>query len=387
MPVFMLVCPLSLMLMVPLAHSKPNAPSKNLPAKLVVAHRGASGYVPEHSQRAYEMALKQQADVIELDLVVSKDQKLVIRHENELSLSTNIATRPEFASRKTSKIIDGLTVTGWFAEDFTLTELTSLRLRETKPKERPLNTQLNDQLPLFSLQDFLTWNQQQWDQGKRFDVYMELKHPTYFRYQAGSFHADTAELLRQQLLAQPLPTKQRLYLESFEAEPLQRWQQWRGQFPFAITLVQLLGDVSGASKLPNDNFAYPWDLVFQQQQKQQPQASAALPTYSDMVTPAGLKLVASYADAIGPWRDNLYPYAGGPVAPWLYQAKTIGLKVHPYTFRAEAVFLQTTPAGELQSLCEELTWLFQQEWLDGVFTDNPDIAIQARNGQCAKPLR
>jgi glycerophosphoryl diester phosphodiesterase len=348
------------------------------PAKLVVAHRGASGYAPEHSQSAYELALNQQADVIELDLVVSKDHKLLIRHENELSLSTNVEDRAEFANRKTSKVIDGLTVSGWFAEDFTLDELRSLQLRETKPNERPHNRQQNDQLPLLSLQDFLNWNQQQWQSGKKFDVYMELKHPTYFRYQAGNFTADTAELLRQHLTQQPLPASQKLYLESFEAEPLKRWHSWRAQFTFSIELVQLLGDVSGGSTLPKDNFAYPWDMVYSVQQTQ----STTLPTYAGMVSAEGLKAIAEYANAIGPWRDNLYSYAGGPVAPWLSQAKTLGLKIHPYTYRAEDVFRQVTPAGKRQSLCEELRWLFQQSWLDGIFTDQPDIAIQARQGLC-----
>lgn len=350
------------------------------PTKLVVAHRGASGYAPEHSQQAYEIALSQHADMLELDLVVSKDQQLLIRHENELSLSTNVAERAEFASRKTNKIVDGLPITGWFAEDFTLAELRSLRLRETKANERPHNIRLNDRWPLLSLQDFLSWNAQQWQQGKRFGVYMELKHPTYFLHQAGSFSADTAELLRRQLKAQPLPSGQQLYLESFEAEPLKRWHAWREQFSFPIHLVQLLGDVSGGGVLPKDNFAYAWDQVYQVQQNQP--TTGKVPTYADMVTVEGLKVVASYADAVGPWRDNLYPYAGGPVAPWVQQVKTLGLKIHPYTYRAEDSFRQVTPAGIRQSLCEELTWLFQQTWLDGLFTDQPDIALQARSGNC-----
>ena len=349
----------------------------NPSSPLVIAHRGASGYVPEHSQRAYELALAQQADVIELDLVVSQDQQLLIRHENELSLSTNVATRAEFQPRKTTKIVDGIKVTGWFAEDFTLKELQSLKLRETKPQVRPQNTQWNDQWPLLSLTDFLEWNQI----SHRYDVYMELKHPTYFQYQAAPFHADLAELLRQALLQSPLPSAQRLYLQSFEATPLQRWHAWRASFKFPITLVQLLGDVSAKKTSPTHSFEQPWDWVYQHG-KMPNQATTALPTYADMVTPAGLRLIASYADAIGPWRDNLYPYAGGPVTPWLQQATQLKLKVHPYTLRVEAPFRQTDPQGKVQSLCQELTWLMQQPWLDGVFTDQPDVAVKARQGQC-----
>ena len=351
----------------------------------VIAHRGASGYAPEHSIKAYELALTQQADILELDLVVSRDQQLLIRHENELSLSTDVASRPEFASRKTEKTIDGLIVRGWFSEDFTLAELQSLRLKESKPQARPNNTKLDYVFPLLSLQDFLYWNSQQWQQGKRYDLYMELKHPTYFQYQAPKFEADIALLLKEHLTKHPLPAQQRLYLQSFETLPLQRWSKWRESMLFPMTLVQLLGDVSDGSQLPKDNFAYPWDQVYAiQAQSRRPVAELLpqLPRYQAMVSPEGLAHIASYADAIGPWRDNLYPYAHGPVAPWLTEAKQLGLKIHPYTYRAEDAFQPLLPSGKRQTLCQELLWLFQQPWIDGVFTDQPDIAVQARQGRC-----
>lgn len=346
---------------------------------LVIAHRGASGYVPEHSQQAYELALAQGADVIELDLVVSRDLQLVVRHENELSLSTNVAEIAAFAGRKTSKRVDGLMVHGWFAEDFSLAELKQLSLRETKPKERPGNVAHNDRYPLLSLADVLQWNQQQWQQGRRYGVYMELKHPSYFAKQAPGFSADIASLLIQQLQQQPLPKGQTLYIESFEPTPLQQLAMRRAQLPTPLYLVQLIGDTSGASTLPNDNFSYAWDQVLA---SQLPLTSPELPTYQQMVTAQGLANVRQYADAIGPWRDNLYAYAGGTVAPWLSHAKQLGLKVHPYTFRAEPRFLQRSPEGKLISMCDELQWLLRQPWLDGVFADQPDIAVKARAGRC-----
>ncbi len=372
-----------LLLAVCAAHLCPIAMAE--PTKLVIAHRGASGDAPEHSLRAYELALAQQADVLELDLVVSRDQQLLIRHENELSLSTDVANRPEFASRKTEKMIDGLVVTGWFSEDFTLAELQSLRLKESKPTIRPNNTKLDYVFPLLSLQDFLYWNQQQWQQGKRFDLYMELKHPTYFQYQAPKFEADIAFLLKAQLEKHPLPRQQRLYLQSFEIAPLQRWSTWRDTLPFPITIVQLLGDVSGGSQLPKDNFAYPWDQVYAMQQQARRTVAELLPQlprYQTMVSTDGLAAIASYADAIGPWRENLYPYAHGPVVPWLAEAKKLGLKIHPYTYRAEVEFQPLLPSGQRQTLCQELHWILQQSWIDGVFTDHPAIAIQARQGKC-----
>lgn len=346
---------------------------------LVIAHRGASGYAPEHSLRAYELALAQGADVVELDLVVSRDQQLLVRHENELSHSTNVAQLPQFASRKTKKRVDGLWQEGWFAEDFTLAELTQLKLRETKPQQRPANLLLNDQYHLLSLADVLAWNKAQWQQGRRYALYMELKHPSFFAEQAAPFHADSADLLVRQLASQPLPPGQALYIESFEPTALKQLAKRRRDLPTPTYLVQLIGDTSGASTLPKDNFSYAWDQVLASKLAL---TSAALPTYAQMVTANGLAEVAQYADAIGPWRDNLYPYARGPVAPWVVTAKQLGLQIHPYTFRQEGPFLQKTPQAQPISMCEELTWLLQQPWIDGVFADQPDIAVAARAGRC-----
>lgn len=360
---------------------------------LVIAHRGASGYAPEHSQRAYEIALLQGADVVELDLVVSRDQQLLVRHENELSHSTNVAQLPQFASRKTKKRIDGIWQEGWFAEDFTLAELKQLTLRETKAKERPANVAQNDHYALLSLADVLAWNAAQWQQGRRFQLYMELKHPSFFSREAAPFQANVAALLLAQLQQQPLPAGQRLFIESFEATPLQFLAHQRATLAFPVTLVQLIGDTSGRSTLPQDNFSYPWDEVLASGLLPASDAAradnlagtgkAVLPTYAQMVTPAGLAKVRQYADAIGPWRDNLYAYAGAPLAPWLAQAKQLGLQVHPYTYRAESSFLQRRPDGKAIGLCQELQWLFRSQLVNGVFTDQPDIAIAARDHDCA----
>ena len=240
---------------------KPDSVSPDSVKPLVIAHRGASGYAPEHSQRAYELALAQGADVIELDLVVSRDQQLLVRHENELSHSTNVADLAQFAARKTQKRVDGLWQTGWFAEDFSLAELKQLTLRETKASERPANVAQNDRYRLLSLADVLSWNAAQWRRGQRYHLYMELKHPSFFRHEAAPFQADIAVLLLRHLQQQPLPAGQQLFIESFEATPLQFLASQRAALPFPVTLVQLIGDTSGRATLPNDNFSYPWDQV------------------------------------------------------------------------------------------------------------------------------
>lgn len=356
------------------------------PSPRVIAHRGASGYAPEHSQTAYQLAVTQGADIIELDLVVSQDQQLLIRHENELSQSTDVAERPEFAPRKRRKWVDGMPVTGWFSEDFQLAELQTLKLRESKPAQRPANKAQNDRDRLWSLSQFLTWQQQQWQQGRRFDLYVELKHPTYFLHEApDGFQADPAQLLLEALQRQPLPAGQALYIESFEATPLQRWHHWKHKIPNPVYLVQLIGDTSLNSVLPDDNFGYPWDWVYQAKQAQPQLDEQAYPRYAQMVTAEGLAQVARYADAIGPWRENLYAYAKAPLASWFQHAKQLGLKVHPYTYRLETDFLQQQPNGQHIPLVDELAWLFQQQ-VDGVFTDQPDVAIAVRQ-QCQTTQR
>lgn len=403
------------------ASSTVNSPAHCYPWPLVIAHRGASGYRPEHSQMAYELALQQGADVLELDLVVSLDGQLIIRHENELSLSTNIADIAAFQARKTRKQIDGLWVEGWFAEDFSWAELQTLKLRESKPAQRPDNTRFNDQAPLWRLQDFLQWLKTPAIQAHVFDIYIELKHPYYFsqlKTAAAPQGYDMAALLAAQLDATALrlphaamhsgdpmysgdpmlsgdqgaaPSAQRspadkayrhIYLQAFEPTVLQQWQQQHAaKVAYDVTVVQLLGDITAASRLPKDNFSHPYDWVGQAQ-AQQPLpalafADAKLPDYAAMVTPAGLTYMKSYADALGPWYPQVSNADNGQLQPWVQQAKAHGFKIHPYTLRQGQDFLRKNSKGQIVTMQQELQWLFQQG-IDGVFTDEPDVAIATR---------
>ncbi|HZN25274.1 MAG TPA: glycerophosphodiester phosphodiesterase family protein, partial [Burkholderiales bacterium] len=160
---------------------------------LVIGHRGASGYVPEHTLAAYAMAILQGADYVEPDLVITKDGVLVARHENEIGGTTDIAARPEFASRKTTKMIDGVKIEGWFTEDFTLAELKTLRAKERIPQVRPANTRFDGMFEIPTLEEVLalvqSFNEQRRSlaHGKEMrnvkviGVYPETKHPTYFQ--------------------------------------------------------------------------------------------------------------------------------------------------------------------------------------------------------------
>lgn len=364
---------------------------------LVIAHRGASGYLPEHSLPAYQLALAQGADFIEVDLVPSRDGVLIARHENELSHSTDVASRPEFANRYTKKQVDGIWQQGWFSEDFTLAELRSLRLKESMPQLRPQSAAHDGRYGIVTLAEVLQLlNRHQQQTGVAVGIYIETKHPAYFAYTAvhvnGSpVQQDITELLVKQLRAtQSLPAH--IYIQSFEVSNLVRLRQQL--LPAAdlqqIKLVQLLGDTKQQYLQPKDSFSEPFDIYGAEQGLfplglQTAELRALFKKglhYGDLTTTAGLAAVASYADGIGPWRQNLYPQIGAET-PLITQAAAAGLVVHPYTFRKESQYLLSDNKQQQVSIYKELSWIFGHG-IHGVFTDFPDVAVQVRADVCTK---
>lgn len=354
---------------------------------LVIAHRGASGDYPEHTEAAYWHAMQQGADYIEADLVPTKDGVLVSRHENELSQSTNVAQLPQFAALKSSKVLDGVVTEGWFSEDFTLAELRQLKARESKPSIRPANAKLNDRYGVLTLAEIMQLVQRFEQQtGRVVGLYLETKHPTYFKYEGRLQNGtpigmDTSALLLNQLgqwQRHARHARHPVFIQSFEITNL-RWMRQYGLAKFNVQaqLIQLIGDISGTALYPKSNFAQPWDLV-----------SSAAPAvadpflsgggfhYGDLLTAQGLRLMSQYADGFGPWKEQWYKPEARLTATEL---QTYGLKVHPYTFRKETEFL---PAG-ISHLDDELQQIYQQG-VDGVFTDNPAIAVQSRTAICGK---
>ncbi|RVU40893.1 glycerophosphodiester phosphodiesterase [Rheinheimera riviphila] len=379
---------------------------------LVIAHRGASGYLPEHSLAAYQRALEQGADIIEADLVPTKDGVLISRHENELSTSTDIASRPEFASRKTQKIIDGIAQEGWFSEDFTLAELRRIKARESMPQLRPQSAAFDGQFDLVTLPEILQLLQRhRIATGRQVGLYLETKHPTYFAH-AGSrldgspIHTDLSTLLVAQLQQYKDMLPAEIYIQSFEM--LNLWQLKHQLLPDSelvasntkIQLIQLLGDTEQAYMLPKGNFSEPYDVVYWRGQQSPHPAHAEvakmLPTlsqpgfhYGDLFTPQGWQALASYADGIGPWRSNLYRGIDekNPVLHSVVNnARQAGLLVHPYTFRIEDNYLTKNADGTLVPLSQDLQWLFSQG-ISGVFSDFPDVAVQARAKTCSATAR
>lgn len=274
---------------------------------LIIAHRGASAERPEHTLAAYELAIDQGADYIEPDLVATKDLVLVSRHENELSGTTDVATREEFEDRRRDKTIDGQKVAGWFAEDFTLAELRTLRAKERIPGLRPANARFDGlyQVPTFEEIVKLV-RAKEAATGKRIGLYPELKHPEFLLQDAG---IDMVDLLLRDLRVLGINPADPVFIQSFEIAPLQRLKQRGGGFK----LVQLVAPIGGPADEPAMR-------------------------YADMVTPTGLAEVAKYADAVGANIAAILRPDGTPTA-LVADAKAAGLVVHAWTVRPENEFL------------------------------------------------
>ncbi|WP_326551258.1 glycerophosphodiester phosphodiesterase [Micromonospora sp. NBC_01813] len=328
---------------------------------LVIAHRGASGYRPEHTLEAYRLAIRQGADYIEPDLVPTADGVLVARHENEISGATDVAARPEFADRRATKIIDGATATGWFTEDFTLAELRTLRAVERLPQVRPTNTAFDGQFPVPTLQEIIDLARAESQRlGRTIGIYPETKHPSYFQSIGLPLEEPLVATLRDNNLTD---RSDAVFIQSFETANLRKLNEMTD-----VRLVQLLGSIGR-----------PYDFTVAGDPR----------TYADLATPDGLKWIAGYADAIGPNKDLIVPRdasgALGPPTTLIRDAHRVRLVVHAWTFRAENQFLPVdhrigtdpTARGDLTAEYE----LFFGLGLDGLFADHPDTAVAARAAQ------
>ncbi|MEV7993896.1 glycerophosphodiester phosphodiesterase [Streptomyces sp. NPDC086077] len=332
----------------------------SLPVPTIVGHRGASGYRPEHTLGSYQLALDMGADIVEAgDLVPTKDGHLVCRHEPEIGGTTDVADHPEFAARRTTKMLDGVSTTGWFTEDFTLAELKTLRATERIPANRPHNTLYDGRWEIPTFEEVLRWQDEQArKRGKEVWIYPELKHPTYFRKLGLSLEERVAKVLRKY-------RKDRwnspVILQSFEPTSVQRLHKLVDN-----PLVVLL---SGATTRP-------WDFV----------ETGDPRTVADLIKPAGLREIASYAQGIGPTLDLVIPRdaAGNLTRPTtlVADAHKVGLKLHPYTMRNENPFLpanfrEGTDADAYGDVFGAYKAYFATG-IDGIFTDQPDTGLLAR---------
>lgn len=317
---------------------------------IVIAHRGASGERPEHTLASYERAIEVGADFIEPDLVLTKDDVFVARHENDITETTDVAAHPEFADRRTIKTIDGERHDGWFTEDFTLAELKTLRANERLPKLRPQNTAFDGQFEVPTLAEIIALaKRRSQETGRTIGIYPETKHPSYF----ASIGKPMERRLADQLHAAGWDSAAApVFIQSFEVNNLKALRTMT-----RLRLIQLMSSDGGP-------------------------ADGAQPSYAAMRTPAGLKAIAAYADGIGP-EKTLVVANDGTVTTLVTDTHRAGLKVHPWTMRAENAFLPpadrvgTDPAarGRLQDeIARQLA-----AGVDGFFTDFPYDGVAARN--------
>ena len=312
----------------------------------VIGHRGASGERPEHTMAAYALAFDQGADFIEPDVVPTKDGQLVARHENEISGTTDVAEHPEFADRRTTKTIDGQTLTGWFTEDFTLAELETLRARERLPQLRPANTAYADER-IVTLDALIAFAK-----ARGRGVVAEIKHSSYFAAIGLPIETKLIEAFARHGWTR---AEDPVWIESFEVANLKALRK-----ATKLKLVQLLEE-KGAP------------------------ADGGADSYAAMTTPAGLKAIAAYADGIGPAKALIFPRDGEgrslAATPLVADAHAAGLKVIVWTFRAENFFL---PA-ELRDGADprahgragDEVRMFAKAGIDGIFTDFPGEAVAA----------
>ncbi|MGB5076555.1 MAG: glycerophosphodiester phosphodiesterase [Sphingorhabdus sp.] len=323
---------------------------------IIIAHRGASGERPEHTLAGYALAIEQGADFIEPDLVLTKDGVLVARHENEISETTDVSLKPEFFDRKTTKTIDGIKITGWFTEDFTLAELKTLRAKERLPLLRKANTEYDGRFEVPTFEEILELAQVKGAQvGRRIGIYPETKHPSYFSAIGLPHEAPLLALLDRHGFSQKSDP---IFIQSFEIANLKTLRS-----KTRLRLIQLMDAEGGPADLPGT-------------------------LYADMATPSGLSEIAAYADGIGPNKSmviarNILGALASPTS-LVVDAHALGLAVHPWTFRRENFFL---PLGQKSGLnpmafgdMESEVAAFLEAGVDGLFSDNPAQAVAARSG-------
>lgn len=329
------------------------APEPRFP--IVIAHRGASGERPEHTLAAYRLGIEQGADFIEPDLVLTRDGALVCRHENEISETTDVAVRPEFAGRRSSRLIDGQTVSGWFTEDFTLAELKTLRCKERLAQLRVANTAFDGQETIPTFDEVVALAN-----AEGIGVYPELKHPAYFEgLGLDPLGALVQALRRGELGLQP----DRVFVQCFEIGPLQRLASMSGS---QIRCIQLIA----AEGAPADGEGL---------------------TYADLIAPEGLKRISGYAYGIGAQKSLIIPRDGAerslPATDLVRRAHDEGLKVHAWTFRSENFFLpdefRAGPDPQVRGDGRAELEQFFAAGVDGVFCDHPEDGFEARQAWSA----
>jgi len=335
---------------------------------LVIGHRGAAGYLPDHTLQGYRLAIKLGADYIEPDLVATKDGVLIARHEPNITATTNVADHPEFANRETTRSIDGgAPETGWFASDFTLAEIKTLRAKQPRAG-RP--TEFDGRFKIPTLQEVINLvKRESRKRGRKIGIYPETKHPTYHKQLNLPLERRLVRVLKRNGLNS---RTSRVFIQSFEQSNL---KQLNHMTP--VRLIQLV-DANDTDANGNPTYAPPFDRPYDWTVSGNPALTSR--TFGYFATNAGLDEIKSYADGIGPWKVYIVPTEGGgggnihPPTDLIARAHARGLKVHTWTFRNDSMPSDASYMGN--PVFEYLK--FYELGIDGVFSDFPDTAFAAR---------
>lgn len=329
---------------------------------LVIAHRGASALRPEHTLASYQKGIDDGADFIEADLVSTKDGVLVARHENEIGGTSNVSILPQFSQRQTTKVIDGKRLQGWFTEDFTAKELQQVKARERIPKLRPENIKYNDKYNIPTLEQMIQVAENHYKKtGKIVGLYIETKHPTFFKNQHLAMEDTLLKTLAKNNYSKNIAP---VYLESFETNNLRYMKQKLKQY--GLTHAKMI-------QLYDDPKTIPGDFLDQ----------GVKTTYADLATAQGLKDVAKYADGVGPSKLYVIDPTTQQSTHFVADAHAAGLKVHPYTFRPENNYLppQDACSQSASERCEKGAIEEMKRHLDagvdGLFADDPKLGREA----------
>jgi glycerophosphoryl diester phosphodiesterase len=360
--------------MAPLAEAKKHKRQKprHEPKPLIIGHRGAGGYVPEHTIQSYRLAIRLGADYVEPDLVMTKDHVLIARHEPILGDSdpsttgdsTNVGDHPEFASRETTRTLDGVPTKGFWAQDFTLAEIKTLGARQTRA-HRP--TQFDGKFKVATFQEVINLvKRESKKRGRRIGIYPETKHPTFHESQGLPLEAAIVKVLKKNgLNSKSSP----VFLQSFEQGSLKKLNKMTN-----VRLIQLM-DANDTDASGNPTYAPPYDRPYDWTVSGR---TGPNDTFGWFATNAGLDEVKTYADGIGPWKVYIVPTAGGgggaifSPTDLIQRAHARGLLVHTWTFRDDA-FPTGYPGGPVDEYLN-----FFNLGIDGVFTDFAGTAVAAR---------
>ncbi|XP_045503330.1 glycerophosphodiester phosphodiesterase GDPD6-like [Colias croceus] len=328
---------------------------------VVVAHRGASGYVPEHTLGAYALSVTMGADYVEPDLVMTKDGHLIARHENQLDVTTDVAQRPEFADRYRTISILQREISGWFSEDFTLAEIKTLRAIESLPRIRPGNTRMDGAFEIPTFQEIIDLVRGlEVSENRTIGIYPEIKLGSYFKLIGLPMEQAVVDAFHKNGYMGPSAPA---YIQSFEINNLKELK--------AMTELRLLQLIGRRQNQPLDQMIIGSNL-----------------TYGDMVTAEGLKEISKYAHAVGPDKSHIIPRDSrnrlGRPTTFVADAHAVGLKVHPYTFRAENAYLpiefrSEDPSDSAFGNFNGELKAFLATGIDGLFIDQPDFLVRLRN--------